>query len=152
MPARIVSAIRSVAAAVSLLAFLVAFVFGRAGGPSLPIVLAASVVSVIALAIAAGPGAILSLVGRPVGRADGDAEGRDGASDWWLARFEPAVDEVWDRQADYALAGGLAVVGVIALAMLVTRSGDDPPLELLVLGLLCLNGALIMLAGASISE
>lgn len=152
MRARIVSVLRSVAAALSLLGFVVAFALARSASASPRIVLASASAGAIALGIAAGPRALLALFGVGVDRGDGAGGGRDDEPEWWLAGFEPTVEDVWDREADYALAAGLAVVGVGALAVLATDPGDDPPMHLLLLGLLGVNGALIVLAGAAISE
>ncbi|WP_247731482.1 hypothetical protein [Halovivax limisalsi] len=171
MPARLISVLRSVAAAVSLIGFVIAFVAARSAAATPRLVLAAAAIGAISLCAAVGPRGLLWLVGLDVDRknrgenyrnggGEGDRHGggkndegdRSDESAWWPTRFEPTVDEVWDRQADYALAVGLAVVGVGALALFAIEPGDEIPTHLLVLALICLNGSLFALAGAAMNE
>ncbi|WP_241658439.1 hypothetical protein [Halorubrum sp. BOL3-1] len=134
--------------------------FSRSEPPSTPAppsVLAGLVVVALATPSAAGG---RSAVFEPLGRgptADGAGSGGgertdDGTSgdddgpDWWLARLEPALDDSWNRWSEVVLTVGLAAVGVGSFALLVTHSGEEPPLGLLVTGTLGINGALMTLA------
>ena len=75
---------------------------------------------------------------------DGDGAGTsvsDTDPDWWLARVEPALDDSWNRWSEV-----VPTVGFGSFALLVTHSGEEPPLGHLVTGTLGINGALMTLA------
>lgn len=67
-------------------------------------------------------------------------------SEWSLARVEPALDNSWDTWSDAILTIGLGIVGIGSFVLLITYPSDDPPLGLLVMGFLGINGALLSLA------
>lgn len=144
---------RSIFAALAVTCLLVAFLVSQAGSGRGRLALGAAAIGILSLAIAAGPRALLQLFGARRGGEDGDREhGDQSTDDWWLANLESALDGVWDTQADYLLASGLAVVGVGSLVAVATYPGEDAPVQLLAVGLVSLNGALIVLAAATIDS
>ena len=158
-------ALRGTLSGVSALAFLAlgAALYARAAPPS--VLAGLAVVAVGTLSAAGGRSAVLELFGRgPTtddGSVGGDEDSGDGSGDawlesddedaetdpdWWLARIEPALDDSWNRWSEVVLTVGLAAVGVGSFALLVTHSGEEPPIGLLVTGTLGINGALMTLA------
>ena len=156
-------ALRGTLSGVSALAFLalVGALYARAMRP--PVLAGLAVVAVGSLLAAGGRSAVLELLGREtaadtVGRSGDDSDDgstdawlerdaeRDDDTDWWLARIEPALDDSWNRWSEAVLTVGLAAVGVGSFALLVTHSGEEPPIGLLVAGTLGINGALMTLA------
>jgi len=143
-------ALRGTLAGVSGLAFVAlgGALYVRAAPPS--VLAGLAVVAVGTLLAAGGRSALFELLGRG-GGADGDEtatglpDDEDGP-DWWLARVEPALDDAWNRWSEVVLTVGLAAVGVGSFALVVTHSGEEPPLRLLVTGTLGINGALLTLA------
>lgn len=151
MPDRVPAAIRSVAAAVSLLGVMIAFVLAGSMSASPRLVFGAAAVGAVALCVAAGPRALVSVFVGATSRGDGEG-GQAVESTWWLARFEPAVESVWTRWADYTLLVGLVVVAVGAFATVATSEGSDPPIAMLVLGFLCTICAFLVLAMTAMDE
>ncbi|EMA65852.1 hypothetical protein [Halorubrum kocurii] len=142
------SALRGTLAGVSALAFVAlgGALYVRTAPPSVLVGLA--VVALGTLLAVGGRPALFELLGREPG-ADGDETADAIAADdpdWWLARVEPALDDSWNRWSEAVLTLGLAAVGIGSFVLLVTHSGEDPPLGLLVTGTLGINGALLTLA------
>jgi|AntRauMinimDraft_4_1070384.scaffolds.fasta_scaffold02900_2 hypothetical protein len=141
-------ALRGTLAGVSALAFVAlgGAIYVRTAPPTVLVGLA--VIALGTLLAAGGRPALFELLGR--GRSvDGDETANSVSEDdpdWWLARIEPALDDSWNRWSAVVLTVGLAAVGAGSFALLVTHSGEDPPLGLLVTGMLGINGALLTLA------
>ena len=170
IPSAAVRAARGVLAAVSLLAFLAAFLAAEARLASPTVLAALTAVGTLAMLAAAGRSGLRRLVlGSDSGsdetedspaeadawlgesaeetpwtdradRADAEAE-----TDWPLARLEPALDDAWNRYSDAALTLGLAALGVGSFVLLAVHPGDEPPLGLVLSLLFGLNGALVTL-------
>jgi hypothetical protein len=107
-----------------------------------PIVVATGGISLIALAIAGGLPAVRRLIGHTTTGDTNDQE----TTGWWLARVEPALEDSWNTWSDLVLTIGLGTTGLGAFGVLVTSPSNDPPLGLLIVGFLGINGALISLA------
>lgn len=140
---KIRTAVRGLVAGLSGVGFVLLFLFAQTGLVSLPVLLAIGIVAFVALLTAGGRTAVLRLAGRVETTTD-----EKGVTDWWLTRLEPALEDAWNAWSDLVLVVSLGAVGIGSFAILVTSSGDDPPLGLLITGFLGLNGALISLAFA----
>ncbi|WP_115862690.1 hypothetical protein [Halorussus litoreus] len=138
----VVRAIRGVLAGVACLSFVAVFFLGQVRGPTLISFIAVTAIGFACLAAAAGPSAVLKLVGA----RNVDADAPD--SDWWLARVEPVLEDAWNRWSDAVLVVGLGALGVGSFVLLAVHPTDEPPIGLLIVGFLGLNGALICLAFA----
>jgi hypothetical protein len=125
------------------LGFVLTFLFVQSQLVSVPVVVAIGGISLITLVIAGSLPAVRRLIGHTT---TDDTDGQE-TSDWWLARVEPALEDSWNTWSDLVLTIGLGTIGLGAFGLLVT-SPYDPPLGLLVVGFLGINGALISLAMA----
>lgn len=135
------SIVQGILAGLAGIGFVLTFLFAQTRRVSLPVLLGLAIASIIALFAAGGRSAVLRLSGRTETTDTIDAEG----GDWWLARVEPALEASWNTWSDLILTIGLGVVGIGAFGLLVTHPEDDPPLGLLIVGFLGINGALISL-------
>ena len=136
--------LRGILAGLSGLGFVLTFLFVRSQLVSVSIVVAIGGISLIALAIAGGLPAVRRLIGHTTTSDTDDQE----TTGWWLARVEPALVEWWNTGSYLVLSIGLGTIGLGAFGVLVTSPSNDPPLGLLIVGFLGINGALISLAMA----
>jgi len=136
--------LRGILSGLSGLGFVLTFLFVQSQLVSVPVVVAIGGISLITLVIAGGLPAVRRLIGHTT---TDDTDGQE-TSDWWLARVEPALEDSWNTWSDVVLTIGLGVIGLGAFGVLVTSSSNDPPLGLLIVGFLGINGALISLAMA----
>jgi hypothetical protein len=136
--------LRGILAGLSGLGFVLTFLFVRSQLVSVPIVVAIGGISLIALAIAGGLPAVRRLIGHTT---TGDTDDQE-TTGWWLARVEPALEDSWNTWSDLVFTIGLGTIGLGAFGVLVTSPSNDPPLGLLIVGFLGINGALISLAVA----
>jgi hypothetical protein len=136
--------LRGILAGLSGLGFVLTLLFVRSQLVSVPIVVAIGGISLIALAIAGGLPAVRRLIGHTTTGDSNDQE----TTGWWLARVEPALEDSWNTWSDLVLTIGLGTIGLGAFGVLVTSPSNDPPLGLLIVGFLGINGALISLAMA----
>ena len=136
--------LRGILAGLSGLGFVLTFLFVRSQLVSVPIVVAIGGISLIALAIAGGLPAVRQLIGHTTTGDTNDQE----TTGWWLARAEPALEDSWNTWSDLVLTIGLGTSGLGAFGVLITSPSNDPPLGLLIVGFLGINGALISLAMA----
>lgn len=134
--------LRGILAGLSGLGFVLTFLFLQTWVVPVSVVVAVAGGSLLALMIAGGRPALRRLAGQPTPGDTDDGE----PADWWVARIEPALEDVWTTWSDLVLAVGLGIVGLGAFAILVTSPSDDPPLGLLIVGFIGINGALISLA------
>ena len=136
--------LRGILSGLSGLGFVLTFLFVQSQLVSVPVVVAIGGISLTALVIAGGLPAVRRLIGDTTTSDTDDQE----TMGWWLARVEPALEDSWNTWSDLVLAIGLGVIGLGAFGVLVTSSSNDPPLGLLIVGFLGINGALISLAMA----
>ena len=136
--------LRGILAGLSGLGFVLTFLLVQSQLVTVPIVVAIGGISLIALAIAGGLPAVRRLIGHTTTSDTDDQE----TTGWWLARVEPALEDSWNTWSDLVLTIGLGTIGLGAFGVLVTSSSNDPPLGLLIVGFLGINGALISLAMA----
>lgn len=136
------TALQGVLAGLAGTGFVLAFLFAQTGLLP-PSVLAGTVLAaLVALFAAGGRPALRRLAGR------GRTTDADQNPEWWLARVDPALEDSWNAWSDLVLTVALAAVGLGSFGLLVAAPSDDPPLGLLIVGFLGLNGALISLAFA----
>lgn len=136
--------LRGTLAGVAGIGFVLLFLFAQTRLVPMPILIGMGILSVSALVAAGGFSAIQQLLGITT---DATNETQDsGQTEWWLARVEPALEDPWNTWSDAILTIGLGIVGIGSLVLLVTHPSDDPPLGLLVVGFLGINGALLGLA------
>jgi hypothetical protein len=113
MRASLTAAVRGIAAGVSALAFVTAFLLtmttARAESPPLALLVALVAVGVGALLVAGGPSAVSVPFGREHPSTDADGEG----SNWWLANLEPALEGSWTRWSDLVFGLGMADWGSV---------------------------------------
>lgn len=136
--------LRGVLAGLAAIGFVLTFLFAKTRLVSLPALLGIGIASIGALFAAGGRSAVLRLAGRTESADTAEAED----TDWWLARVEPALEASWNAWSDLVLTVGLGGIGIGAFGLLVTYPGEDPPLGLLIVGFLGINGALVSLAFA----
>jgi hypothetical protein len=136
--------LRGILAGLSGLGFVLTFLLVQSQLVTVPIVVVIGGISLIALAIAGGLPAVRRLIGHTT---TGDTDDQE-TTGWWLARVEPALEDSWNTWSDLVLTIGLGTIGLGAFGVLVTSSSSDPPLGLLIVGVLGINGALISLAMA----
>ncbi|GAB7019411.1 hypothetical protein [Halostagnicola bangensis] len=142
MRSSIIRALRGLLAGFAGLSFLLLYLLLESRVLSIRAAVALLVVGIGSLAGAVGPAGIFRLFGiRPRTNESNAVEG-----DWWLARLEPTLEQSWNRWSDLVLALGLGVVGVGALVLVALSPDGEPPLGLLVVALVGINGSLISLA------
>jgi hypothetical protein len=134
--------LRGVLAGIAGLGFILTFMLAQTRLVSPLMLIGVGVASIAALLGAGGRKAMLRLVGH---REIPDT-GKSSDTDWWLTRVEPALESSWNSWSDLILAIGLAGISVAAFALLIHSPRDNPPLGLLIVGFLGLNGALFSLA------
>jgi len=135
---------RGILAGIAGSGFVMLFLFAQTRLVSIPILIGIGIISVIALVGAGGFSAVQQLLGIT---SDTTTETQDSEpAEWWLARVEPALENSWNTWSDAILTIGLGIVGIGSFVLLVTHPSDDPPLGLLVVGFLGINGALLSLA------
>ncbi|MDJ1432207.1 hypothetical protein [Halostagnicola sp. A-GB9-2] len=142
MRSSIIRALRGLLAGFAGLSFLLLYLLLEARVLSIPAAVVLFLVGIGSLAGAVGSAGISRLF-RITPRT---SEGNAAESEWWLARLEPTLEESWNRWSDLVLALGLGVVGVGALVLVALSPDGEPPLGLLVVALVGINGSLISLA------
>ena len=135
-----ITALRGLLAGLAVTGFILTILLAQVRSVSLGILGGLVGASVLLLVAAGGCSAVRRLFAREA--RDPSANG----ADWWPARLEPALEDVWNRWSDLVLTIGLAVMGLGAFGLAITAPADHPPIGLLFIGFIGLNGAIITLS------
>jgi hypothetical protein len=130
-------ALRGLAAGIAVLGYVGLFLLLRLQTVPAPVFVGVAVLSTAALVAAGGRPALRRLLGRE--------SSPDATPGWWLARVEPAVEDVWNAYADLVLTVGLWAISIGSFGRLATYPGDDPPFGLVTVGFLSMVCGLISL-------
>ncbi|KAA9397289.1 hypothetical protein Har1130_07950 [Haloarcula sp. CBA1130] len=134
----IANAFRGLTAGIAVLGYVSLFLLLQVRGTPVAALVGIATLATAALVVAGGRPAVRQLLGR-ASSSQADMPG------WWLARLEPALEDVWNTYADLVLTVGLWAISIGSFVGLVTYPGDDPPFSLAIMGFLSMVCGLISL-------